>query len=271
MSDRATNSATNSAIDSAESRIESRVRDGVLEVVLARPAARNAIDTALAVALREALSDTGGVGAVAVLARGEHFCVGGDVRAMAAAADPGTFVTGLAEQFHRSVVALAEGPPVVAGVRGWAAGAGLSLVLAADVVVATEQASFQPGYAGLGVTPDGGLSWSLPRAVGDRRARALLLSNRVVGAAEAQRIGIVDDLVADEELETTVLDVARRLAAGPRRAARATKRLVREGASRPLTAQLAVEAGLIGAHAAAADGQEGIAAFLARRAASFGG
>lgn len=109
--------------------------DGVLVVRLRRPEARNAINPQLARELADAVegSASAGVGALALLAAGEHFCVGGDVRAVAAADDPGTFVRALADELHRVVRAVAGSVPVVTGVRGWAAGAGFSLALATDL------------------------------------------------------------------------------------------------------------------------------------------
>ena len=246
--------------------------DGVLIVRLANAARRNAVDMEMARALYQAVSgDLSDVGAIALLADGDHFCVGGDVRAMAAADDRPGFVRELAGELHRSMRVLQTAPPVVVGVRGWAAGAGMSLVCAGDVVVAGESASFQPAYPGIGVTPDGGMSWNLPRAIGERAARSLILRNVAVTAARARELGLVDEVVADDAVETTVLDVAGTLACGPRAAQAAAKRLVLDSASRSYAEQLDAEADSIAFHAGTPDGVEGITAFVERRAPRFAG
>jgi 2-(1,2-epoxy-1,2-dihydrophenyl)acetyl-CoA isomerase len=251
-------------------RVTTDRSNGVLVVRLARPENRNALDHEQAWALRDALEDTDGVGAVALLAVGENFCVGGDVRAMAAATDPRAFVRSLADEFHRSIRAIGNGPPVVVGVRGWAAGAGLSLVLAADVVVAGQSAIFRPAYPGIGVTPDGGLTWSLPRAVGDRKARGMLLQNETMTVSEAQNFGLVDQVVPDGDVESVVVGLARKLAVGPRDALRRTKQLVTRGATHTLDEQLEAESATIADCAVSPDGQEGLAAFVERRTPHFG-
>lgn len=245
--------------------------DGVLTLRLAAPGGRTVLDLPTTTALAEALEGAGeDVGAVALLGEGEHFCVGGDVRAFGAADDPAAYVAGLAHAFHRVVRALRDAPPVVVGARGWAAGAGMSLVLACDVVVLGGSASLQPAYPGIGVTPDGGLSWTLPRIVGDRAARAVLLRNQTFDAARAQRLGLADEVVPDAEVDDTVHDLAARLARGPRGALRSVKRLVAAAAHDTLDAHLDAEALSIAAHAADPDGQEGIHAFLERRRPEFG-
>ena len=194
------------------------------------------------------------VGAVLLEGEGPHFCVGADVGALAAAgseaADPGPAVRALAGELHEFVRALVEVPvPVVAAVRGWAAGAGMSLVVAADIAVAGVSTRLRPAYPAIGLTPDGGLSWTLPRAVGAARARHILLTDRVLDAAEA-------------------LELAQRLADGPTGALGRTKRLLR-AEDRGLAAQLDAEADAIAESAAGADGQEGIAAFRDRRSPRF--
>ena len=245
---------------------------GVLVVRLANAAKRNVIDLAFATTLHEIVG--GGladVGAVAVVQDGDHFCVGGDVRGMAAADDGSAFVRALATELHHSMRILADGPPVVVGVRGWAAGAGMSLACAGDVVVAGESAMFQPAYPGIGVTPDGGMSWNLPRAVGARRARSIILRNAALTAAEAQADGIVDEVLADEAVEARVLELARGLADGPRAAYLAAKRLLRESETASYSDQLDAEAAGIAERVASPDGAEGITAFVERRTPQFGG
>ena len=213
-----------------------------------------------------------GVGAVLLAGEGPHFCTGADVGALAApgaAGDPRSPVRELAEELHELVRALVEVPvPVVAAVRGWAAGAGMSLVLAADIAVAGVSTRLRPAYPAIGLSPDGGLSWTLPRAVGAARARHSLLTDRVLDADEALALGLVATVVPDDEVVTEANELAQRLADGPTRALGRTKRLVRGGGN--LDAHLDAEADAIAESVADAEGREGVAAFGERRAPRFG-
>ena len=140
----------------------------------------------------------------------------------------------LAGELHELVRALVEVPvPVVAAVRGWAAGAGMSLVVAADVAVAGVSTRLRPAYPAIGLSPDGGLTWTLPRAVGAARARHILLTDRVLDADEALALGLVATVVPDDEVVEQALALAQRLADGPTRALGRTKRLLRADGPRP--------------------------------------
>jgi 2-(1,2-epoxy-1,2-dihydrophenyl)acetyl-CoA isomerase len=213
-----------------------------------------------------------GVGAVLLAGEGPHFCTGADVGALAATGtteDPRSAVRELAEELHELVRALVEVPvPVVAAVRGWAAGAGMSLVLAADIAVAGVSTRLRPAYPAIGLTPDGGLSWTLPRAVGAARARHILLTDRVLDADEALALGLVATVVPDDEVTAEADGLAQRLADGPTRALGRTKRLVR--AEDDLDAHLDAEADAIAESVTDAEGREGVAAFRERRAPRFG-
>lgn len=205
------------------------------------------------------------VGAVLLAGEGSHFCVGADVGALAA---PDTDVRGLAGELHELVRAVVEVPvPVVAAVRGWAAGAGMSLALAADLAVAGVSTRLRPAYPAIGLSPDGGLTWTLPRAVGAARARHILLTDRVLDADEALALGLVATVVADDRVAAEAEALAQRLADGPVRALARTKRLLHDGAGRDLADQLDAEADAI-AESVADEGREGVAAFLDRRSAA---
>jgi 2-(1,2-epoxy-1,2-dihydrophenyl)acetyl-CoA isomerase len=144
----------------------------------------------------------------------------------------------------------------------------MSRVVAADIAVAGVSTRLRPAYPAIGLTPDGGLSWTLPRAVGAARARHILLTDRVLDAAEALEWGLVATVVPDDEVSAHALELAQRLADGPTRALGRTKRLLR-AEDRGLSAQLDAEADAIAESAAGADGQEGIAAFRDRRSPRF--
>jgi 2-(1,2-epoxy-1,2-dihydrophenyl)acetyl-CoA isomerase len=211
------------------------------------------------------------VGALLLVGEGPNFCTGADVRALASTTDPTVEVRALADELHDLVRALVEAPlPVVAAVHGWAAGAGMSIALAADVLVAGTSTRLRPAYPGIGLTPDGGLTWTLPRAVGAARARHILLTDRVLCADEAQELGLVAVLVADDAVAAEAQALAARLADGPTRALGRTKQLLREGVHRDLDAQLDAEAATIAESAAGDEGAEGVAAFRERRPPRFG-
>ena len=139
--------------------------------------------------------------AVLLASDGASFCTGGDVKGIHAAADRQAHVTELAETFHRFILAVRHAPVlVVAAVPGWAVGAGMSIVCACDLVVGGPGTRFRPGYPSIGLSPDGGMSWSLPRIIGPIRARDLLLSDGVLGGAEAARLGLITRLVPDDQI-----------------------------------------------------------------------
>ena len=174
----------------------------LLTITLDRPEQANALDMSTARQLRDAvrLIDDG-VGCVLLRAEGANFCVGGDVRAFAASPAPGEFLGELASVVHDAVLGLVSAAaPVVAAVHGWAAGAGMSLAACADITLAAESARFRSAYSAIGLSPDCGLTWTLPRLVGRARAADLMLTNRAVGAAEAAAIGLVARVVADDSL-----------------------------------------------------------------------
>jgi 2-(1,2-epoxy-1,2-dihydrophenyl)acetyl-CoA isomerase len=208
----------------------------------------------------------------AVLLRGEgkNFCFGGDLRGMiAAGGDVNAYLTELTTDLHAGLVQLARAnAPVIAAVQGSAAGAGLGLVLAADFAIASKSAKFTAAYTAIGLTPDAGGSFLLPRAVGHKRAMEMLITNRVLDAQTALEWGLINQIVDDPLLTDTATALAVRLAAGPAGAYGAVKRLLAE--SEPgWEAQLDREGRLIAHRAESPEGREGIAAFLEKRAPKF--
>lgn len=262
------------AVDAAPA-VGVRVAAGVATLTLDRPDAGNAIDPQLARELRDAARDLAGRDDVRVLllrAEGRMFCVGGDVGYFARAEDRHAALHALAGDLHDGLRALlALDVPLVAAVQGPAAGAGLSLAVACDVVLAGEAASFTAAYTGIGLSPDGGQSWTLPRLVGPRVAADMVLRNRRVHAAEARAIGLVTEVVPDDELAARAAAVAAELAAGPAEALAAARRLLRDGGTATLDAHLDAERDAIAARGASAEAAEGIAAFRERRPPAFPG
>jgi 2-(1,2-epoxy-1,2-dihydrophenyl)acetyl-CoA isomerase len=247
--------------------VRAELEGGVLRVTLCRPV----LDPEVGADLRKAVAAIGPeVRAVLLLSEGPNFCFGGDVAGFASAADPAAHVLDLANGVHGILVDLtATGLPIVVGAQGWAAGAGLSLVLHGDVVVLGESARLRAGYTAIGFTPDCGMSWLLPRAIGPARARDLLFTNRAVGAQEAVAMGLASRVVPDEEVAEAAAAVARELAAAPTGALIATRRLLADAATSTYAEHLDAEAASISARAGSPEGREGVAAFVEKRRPRF--
>lgn len=162
-------------------------------------------------------------------------------------------------------------PPVVAAVHGAAAGAGLSLACACDLVVAAESSHFSMAYSNAGLTPDGSSTYYLPRLVGFKRAMELTLTNRQISSWEAEEWGIVTRVVPDEDLPENAATLASQLAASATKALGAAKRLLHSGWSETLETQMEHETQTIANIVRTADAREGIAAFMEKRPAEFTG
>lgn len=257
----------------ARPRVLTALEGDVWRVTLDRPEAGNAIDLALAAELAAALdARPGQARAVLLLGNGPRFCVGGDVTGFGGAEDLAAHVGTLAEAWHEVVRRLVGCPvPVVAGVHGAVAGAGVGLIGACDVVVCARSTKIRPAYGAIGLSPDGGSSWALTRTLGAPRALDLVLTDGTLSAADAHSSGLVARLADDDELVGAAVALATRLAAGPVRAMVRTRALVRQASTTPLDAQLDTEARLIRESAADPEGAEGIAAFLQKRPADFRG
>jgi 2-(1,2-epoxy-1,2-dihydrophenyl)acetyl-CoA isomerase len=212
------------------------------------------------------LSQRDDVRVVLLAGDGRFFCPGGDLRWIHAQEDRSAAVAELAGSLHRALERLAALPaPTVARVHAPAAGAGMSLVLATDIAIAGASASFTAAYTAVGLSPDGGMTWSLPRIVGRRRAMELMLRNRRVDAAEAASLGIVTSSVPDDELDAAVDEVVGALAAGPTESYAAVKRLLATSSDSSLADQLAAEAASIARLAGGPGAAEGMDAFLEKR------
>jgi 2-(1,2-epoxy-1,2-dihydrophenyl)acetyl-CoA isomerase len=243
-------------------------RDGALaRVTFNRPASLNAMDFDMGTLWRDIahqVTSDASVGAVILDAAGPAFCAGGDVVAMATSGAGGEAVTATAHVIHDGIRTWAlSDKPIVAAVQGAVAGGGLGLMLSADYIVASEQAKFVSKYANIGLTPDLGVSTLLPAAVGQRRALQLLLQDRTIDAATALDWGLVAEVVAPEQLAARVEEVARFWLENATAAFGQAKRLVRVGADRAFTDNLADEAATIGARFETEESQLRVAAFAA--------
>ena len=257
--------------------IAAEVRDGVGHLTLQRPDAGNAIDLTMAQELLDAAtrwSVDPMVRVVLLRGAGTRFCVGGDLRSFAGftgSNDLPRHLLELTSHLHAAISRLARlDAPIVAAVQGSAAGAGFSLACSADLVLVGASARFVMAYTAVGLSPDGSATWFLPRAVGARRAMELTLTNRAVGAEDAVAWGLATRVVPDDELDAASLALASELAAGPMPAMGNAKRLLRASLGNDLEQQMELESLALAEAAGSADGQEGIAAFVAKRPPAFG-
>ncbi len=256
--------------------LEYEVRDGVAFITLAREKAANALNLALCEELADAALAAGedaSVRAVVLGAKGKMFCAGGDLSAFGdAAGEAPTLLRKMTLHLHAAVSNLARmDAPVVAAVNGTAAGAGFSLACATDLAVAGESAKFTMAYTRAGLTPDGSSTWFLPRLIGRRLTLELMLTNRMLSAEEACDWGLVNQVVPDDQVAGTAAELAAKLAQGPTRSFGAVKQLVLSSGDESLETQMELESSCIARASGTPDGQEGIAAFLAKRPPKFTG
>lgn len=243
------------------------VGDGLARVTLNRPDSLNAVDFAMGARWREVTRQVAAdpaVGAVLLDAAGTAFCAGGDVRAMATGGGSGADLAEMAGVINDGILALTGSPkPVVAAVGGAVAGGGLGLMLAADYIVASENARFASRYANIGLTPDLGVTTLLPRAIGERRALQLLLTDTMIDAPTALEWGLVAEVVMPDRLGARAEEVARFWLHNATAAYGQAKRLVRVGADRAFAENLADEATTIGRSFDTEAARARIAAFAA--------
>jgi 2-(1,2-epoxy-1,2-dihydrophenyl)acetyl-CoA isomerase len=244
----------------------------VRTLMLNRPAALNSFTVPMHLALRGALEAAAAdatVRCVVLTGAGRGFCAGQDLAEVMDGGAPG--VGDLVTQYYKPLaLQISRMPvPVIAAVNGVAAGAGANLALGCDLVVAAESASFIQAFSKIGLVPDCGGTWLLPRLVGRAQALGLALTGDKLGAAQAKALGLIWQCVPDAELSATVQALAARLAAMPVKAMVATRLAMDAAQHLGLEAALAEEGRLQAGLAAAADCHEGIAAFLAKRAPKF--
>ncbi|MBZ9646099.1 enoyl-CoA hydratase/isomerase family protein [Sphingobium sp. 3R8] len=252
------------------------VDGAVATLTLNRPAAGNTVNQPLADALLDAAircDNDPAIRCVVLTGHGKLFCGGGDISAFDAAGDQvPAFLSRLAGTLHMAVTRLLRmDKPLLVAVNGPAAGAGLSLAISGDVVIVAHSAHFIAAYGSVGLTPDGGMSWLLPRHVGLRRAQEIILTNRKVSAEEAAAIGLVTRTVPDDQLAPEMAKTARMLADGPTGAIAGARALLLESSHSPLEGQLERETRSIAAAGGSAECREGVAAFLGRRKPDFSG
>ncbi|MGW2830617.1 enoyl-CoA hydratase/isomerase family protein [Streptomyces sp. NPDC001286] len=250
---------------------------GVAHLTLDRPEALNALTPGQRDLLIELLADASadpGVRAVVVTGTGRGFCAGADLRGGAAggervAGDVARMIRTGAQRLIAAVLDCEK--PVIAAVNGTAAGLGAHLALACDLVLAAESAKFIEVFVRRGLVPDGGGAYLLPRLIGPHRAKELMFFGDALSAADAERIGLVNRVVPDAELDKTARDWAARLAVGPTRALALTKQLVNASLDADRAAAFAAEAAAQEINMTTADAQEGVRSFVERRSPEYRG
>lgn len=255
--------------------VTTSTRGSVRTIRLDRPARMNSLDLNVKAQLLDALrtvADDPDVRAVVLTGSGRSFCVGQDLEEARSVTDGKAMADAVREQYNPLVRTLLTMPkPVVAAVNGVAAGAGMALALACDIRIAASSATFTTAFAAIGLSCDTGISWTLPRVAGRAVALDLLLRPRLLGSAEALGLGLVHQVLPDEEFEGAVRRVAAELAAGPTRAFAAMKTAVTLSSGPALDTALEREAEQIGLTGASEDHRTGLNAFLAKRQPAFTG
>ena len=248
--------------------------DGWVKITLNRPARLNSLNVDLHLALRAALDAARQSRAVLITGAGRGFCAGQDLgeRNPDSGDWPPDLGAMLRDYFNPLIQQVSALPvPVVCAVNGVAAGAGASLALACDIVLAARSAKFIQAFSKIGLAPDAGASWLLPARIGQARAMALALTGAPVTAEQAADWGMIWECHDDAALMPAAEALVSQLAAGPTAAYAATKSLVRDAAGNSLSDQLDAEAAAQQALGRSADYAEGVRAFLAKRPARFGG
>jgi 2-(1,2-epoxy-1,2-dihydrophenyl)acetyl-CoA isomerase len=249
---------------------------GIARLTLNRPERLNSFNTAMHAEVREALAEVEEAAARVLIltGAGRAFCAGQDLtdRAVAPGGQAADLAASIEQHYKPLVLALRRLPmPVIAAVNGVAAGAGANIALACDLVVATRSASFVQAFSKLGLVPDSGGTWFLPRLVGSARALGLALLGEKLPAEDAAAWGLIWRCVADDEFQAAVEALAAHFASAPTRGLARTKQAIYESFGRTLEQQLDVERDYQGELGRSADYAEGVAAFSAKRAPRFTG
>jgi 2-(1,2-epoxy-1,2-dihydrophenyl)acetyl-CoA isomerase len=251
---------------------------GIVTLTLNRPESLNSLDLAMMDALVAnaiALGGDDSVRCIVIRGAGRHFMAGGDIRTFAASlgappAQRREEFARIVQRVHTAVETIYRMPhPVIAAVHGAVAGFGLSLMCACDLAVAADSSYFTSAYRHIGLTPDGGATFALPRIVGLKKAMEIVLLGERFGAEEALRLGLINRVVPEAELGAAVEKLAAALANGPAVALRNDKRLINQSLATSLSMQLDAEAKSFGACSATPDFVEGIGAFLDKRTPRF--
>lgn len=249
-------------------------RGSVAHILLKRPKVFNSFNRDMAMAMQEALDqcrDDDGVRCVVIRGEGKAFCAGQDLQEVT---DPkGPTLTCIVRDHYNPIIERIRNlnKPVLAAVNGVAAGAGANIALACDVVVACESASFIQAFSKIGLIPDSGGTFFLPRLIGFQRASAIMMLGDKVAARDAENMGMIYRAVSDENFDATIDELANKLADLPTKGLAYTKLALNQSMQNNLTMQLALEEQLQTRAATTDDYKEGVSAFLEKRKPNFKG
>jgi 2-(1,2-epoxy-1,2-dihydrophenyl)acetyl-CoA isomerase len=244
----------------------------ITRITLNRPDAANGMNDTMTRELADAARrcDTDATKVVVLTGTGRFFCAGGDLKSFASAPDRGRYIKGVADDLHRAISTFARMDAVlITAVNGTAAGAGFSIAVTGDLVLAAESASFTMAYTRAGLSPDGSSSYYLPRLIGIRKAQELMLTNRTLSAQDAAQWGLVTEVVPDDQLAARADELADQMVATSRQSNGAVKALLLTTFKNGIEDQMELEGRLIAERANSADGREGIDAFMAKRKPEF--
>lgn len=269
-------------VQSPNDTVSTDMRNHVCWITFNRPSALNAITLEMATALADitgAIKDRPDIRAVVMQGSGKHFMAGGDIPTFQTILDNATNdeerqapISNLINEVHRCITNMRTmGQPILGSVRGAVAGAGVSMCLACDLVVAADDAVFNLAYCHLGTSPDGGSTFHLPRAIGLKRSFEMALLGDRINAATAEKWGLINWVVASTELENETEKRAGQLASGPTSAHARAKQLLNRSSENVLETQLNLELEAFAACAITDDFSEGVDAFLGKRKADFKG
>ena len=264
-----TQAAASDAIALPEPSVLLSIEGGIAVITLNRPSAHNAIDMSLAEGFAEAIAAVAqrdDAEVIVLTGTGKAFSTGGDVLAMSEAADRALFLATLATTMHDALATLATLPKVtIVAVNGIVAGAGLGIMLAGDLVVASEKATFSSAYAGLGLTPDCGVTANLPRSIGLHRALELTVGGRRIAAAEARTWGLVSEVVPTGTCLDRAMELARLTLGRAPAALGQTRVMLRASMEQDFRSSLAAEVATLVTRSESSESQTLIGRFTAAR------
>ncbi|OBK72087.1 enoyl-CoA hydratase/isomerase family protein [Mycobacterium sp. 1274761.0] len=244
----------------------------IARLTLNRPDAANGMNDIMTRELADAAArcDTPATKVVVLTGSGRFFSAGGDLKSFATAPSRGSHIKAVADSLHRAISTFARMNAVlITAVNGTAAGAGFSLAVTGDLVLAAESASFTMAYTKVGLSPDGSSSYFLPRLIGITKTKELMLTNRTLSADEASQWGLVTEVVPDDQLAVRADQLAAQMASTAGGSNGAVKELLLATSSNGLEEQMELEGRVIARSAESADGREGVDAFMAKRKPDF--
>ena len=252
------------------------ISNNIATITLNRPENANALNPLMAKELSDVAiecDENKDVRAVIIEGSGKMFCAGGDLKSFSDAGDAApALIKQMAGDLHIAISRFSRmDAPTIAGVNGTAAGAGLSIAISADLLISAKSAKFVMAYTNAGLSPDGSSTYFLPRRIGDRRARELMLTNRVLSADEALDWGLINEIVDGKDLVAMTRELANKFANGPTLAYGKVKSLLNSSFDNGLETQMELEARAISEMARSSDGGEGIQAFLNKQKPNFTG